>query len=87
MDVGDGRLTGPNVNIANMIQKREYAGAIYGLLMEINGGGNGRARPLLTGLFDNQDATVTLPEKVGSVFLLLCTKMVYLLACPACDYW
>lgn len=69
MDVGDGRLTGPNVNIAKMIQRREYAGAMYGLLMEMNGGGNagteqgrsGRARPVMQGLFallGEQDATV-----------------------------
>ncbi len=69
VDVGDGRLTGSNVNIANMIQKREYAGAMYGLLMEMNGGGNarteqsrsGRARPVMLGLFallGDQDATV-----------------------------
>lgn len=61
VDVGDGRLTGSNVNIANMIQKREYAGAMYGLLMEINGGGNAVARPVMTGLFallGDQDATV-----------------------------
>lgn len=69
-----------------MIQKREYAGAMYGLLMEMNAGGNGRARPLLTGLFGDQDATVTLQEKVGSVFPLLCSKIVHLLACPACHY-
>ncbi len=49
-------------------------------------GGNGRARPLLTGLFGDQDATVTLQEKVGSVFPLLCSKIVHLLACPACHY-
>jgi len=60
VDVADGRLTGTNVNIANLIQRREYAGAMYTLLMEMNGG-NGRARPVMTGLFvllDDQDATV-----------------------------
>ncbi len=61
VDVGNGRLSGSNINIANMIQKREYAGAMYGLLMEMNGGGNGRARLVMTGLFallGEQDATV-----------------------------
>ena len=61
VDVADGRLTGSNVNIANMIQKREYAGAMYGLLMEMNRGGNAVARPVMTGLFallGEQDATV-----------------------------
>jgi putative thioredoxin len=61
VDVGDGRLTGMNVQIGSMIQKREYAGAMYSLLMEINAGGNGRARPVMTGLFallGDQDATV-----------------------------
>ncbi len=60
VDVGDGRLTGMNVQISNLIQKREYAGAMYGLLMEMNGG-NGRARPVMEGLFallGEQDATV-----------------------------
>jgi thioredoxin-like negative regulator of GroEL len=60
VDVADGRLTGTNVNIANLIQRREYAGAMYTLLMEINGG-NGRARPVMTGLFallGDEDATV-----------------------------
>jgi putative thioredoxin len=60
VDVGDGRLMGTNVNVANLIQRREYAGAMYTLLMEINGG-NGRARPVMEGLFallGEQDATV-----------------------------
>ncbi len=60
LDVADGRLTGTNVNIANLIQRREYAGAMYTLLMEINGG-NGRARPVMQGLFallGEQDVTV-----------------------------
>jgi thioredoxin len=49
-DVSHSRLAGANIQIANMIQRREYAGAMYGLLMEINGG-NGRARPVIDGLF------------------------------------
>ena len=60
VDVGNGRLTGTNVQIANLIQRREYAGAMYTLLMEINGG-NGRARTVIQGLFallGEKDATV-----------------------------
>ena len=49
-DISHSRLAGTNIQIANMIQRREYAGAMYGLLVEINAG-NGRARPAMEGLF------------------------------------
>ncbi len=49
-DVSHSRLTGMNIQIGNMIQRREYAGAMYGLLVEIQNG-NGRARPAMEGLF------------------------------------
>ena len=39
-----------NIQIGNMIQRREYAGAMYGLLVEMQNG-NGRARPAMEGLF------------------------------------
>jgi putative thioredoxin len=49
-DVSYSRLAGANIQIANMIQRREYAGAMYGLLVEMNSG-NSRARPVMEGLF------------------------------------
>ncbi|MCB8942903.1 MAG: thioredoxin [Ardenticatenaceae bacterium] len=49
-DVSHSRLAGMNVQIANMIQRREYAGAMYGLLVEIRSGSS-HARPVMEGLF------------------------------------
>jgi putative thioredoxin len=49
-DASNSRLSGMNIQIATMIQRREYAGAMYGLLVEMQNG-NGRARPVMEGLF------------------------------------
>ena len=49
-DISHSRLNGMNIQIANMIQRREYAGAMYGLLVEMRNGNN-QARPVMEGLF------------------------------------
>ena len=64
-DVSHSRLGGMNIQIATMIQRREYAGAMYGLLVEMQNG-NGQARPVIEGLFTllgDHDPTVKAYKK------------------------
>lgn len=59
-DGENGRLTGSYAQAANLIRRREYAGALYSLLMEVNGG-NRQARAVMSSLFTligPQDPTV-----------------------------
>jgi thioredoxin len=59
-DASQGRLNGDDAQVLSMMQRREYAGALYKLLMNLNSG-NKQARPVMESLFvllGDQDPTV-----------------------------